>query len=224
MKRKVMVWAAGFAGVLVTCFGLGCGSSEGGLGGSGGSGSSTSTTGSITTGSDTGSATTGSTTTGSDTGSTALPPGACRDDSACAPAGAGGSPAHFCSAGDVCVDGVGPGCFGDGSLKVPCAQDADCAGALFSGPLVCRKCGGSAGFCDAPCSDTNACPPGATCDPTGHCVPKACAASGDCPPNLVCSPTESVCVRKACSADADCSGYCIAGHCTESLGKCSDCT
>jgi hypothetical protein len=197
-----------------------CSSSVSNSGGGGHAGTTTSTT-STTAG--TGGTT--STTSATNTGGT-LPWNACRVDVDCWPpnAGAGGYFYLFCAAGDVCVDGIAPGCLGDGAFSQGCSTDADCTETDGPIPMICRNCGGvGAGYCDMPCTATHPCPPGATCDDTGHCLSKPCSAAADCPANYVCSPTENICVRKTCTTDAECSGICKSARCTEGFGSCGDC-
>jgi hypothetical protein len=127
--------------------------------------------------------------------------------------------------GDICVDGIGWGCYGDAPMQSGCHTDSDCAAIAWGGPYVCWQCGGGIGWCNGLCAQNAECPLGASCDETGHCLPNTCAGDGDCPPGLFCSPADNVCERIECSSDAQCAGYyCIAGHCTKQLGSCGDCT
>jgi len=136
--------------------------------------------------------------------------------------GCGGQPLYLV-AGDVCIDGILPGCVGDSVQSYGCTSDADCAAAPQNGVMpVCRRCDAQHGFCDAPCTPGAACP-GGTCDATSHCARKSCTAAADCPTNFTCG-ADSLCARKTCAADAECSGFCVSGHCAEAAASCIDCT
>jgi hypothetical protein len=101
-----------------------------------------------------------------------------------------------------------------------CTQDAECAGGR-----VCRSSdsfvpAGEQGtndfICRAPCSIDPDCSPTERCDTGGHCQPRTCS---DCPSFFSC--TNGVCSVPNCATDKDCpGGFCVNGHCAESLGIC----
>jgi Cys-rich repeat protein len=108
-----------------------------------------------------------------------------------------------------CLQGTCVGC--RPGTTAPDGGPPDCPGAATA-------CWTSDDECHAPCSDTNACPAGTTCDKvSGQCA--GCRTDAECPSG-VCSPTKRKCVD--CVSDTTCPTS--RPRCRVLTGTCQACT
>lgn len=116
----------------------------------------------------------------------------------------------------------------------PCGPSLSCnVGTGRCEPISCATSACPAEtFCDENkictfqnCNASRECNEGFTCSATTFtCAPTTCTgkAAGECPAQFECNEATQLCVRSSCSCDTQCpsDGYCVAGSCYATPGRC----